>query len=80
MSQETAASTQESTDAFDVVWKLAFGSLFRFLILLGIVLFVLAVIWAEGVPAGHLGIYAASAILIGVVGRAIIWWRIQDEY
>lgn len=80
MSQETAAPVRGSTDVIDRVWRFLFGSVFRFLTLLGVVLFGLAVFWADGVVAGHLGLYAASLILVGIVGQVIVWWRIQDEY
>ena len=80
MSQQTAPSIDESTDVVDRVWQLLFGSALRFLIFLGVVLFVLAATWAEGVTAGHLGIYGVTGVLVGVVGRAIVWWRTQDEY
>lgn len=80
MSQETATFLQELGDTFDRVWEFLFGSVLRFLIIFGVVMFLVALTWAEGVVAGHLGIYALSAIVIGVIGRAVMWWKIQDEY
>lgn len=80
MSQKTATPIEKASDTVDVVWKFLFGSLFRFLIILGVVLLAAAVFWAEKVAAGHLGIYGVSAFGIGVVGRVVVWWQVQDEY
>lgn len=80
MSQETANPSQLVLNGVGTVWTLLFGSVFRFLIILGILLFALAVTWGEGIAAGHLAIYSGTAIFIGVLGRIIVWWKIQDEY
>lgn len=55
------------------------SSFFRVLIVLGLLMFALAVVGAEGIVAAHLGIYAASAVGVGVVGRAIVWWKLRDS-
>lgn len=55
------------------------GSFFRFLIFFGIVLLVLAATVVQGTAAGHFGIYGASAVFIGVLGRAIAYLKIRGS-
>lgn len=55
-----------------------FSSFFRFMIFLGIVLLIASAMVAEGVVAGHLGIYGGTAVLAGVVGRIVIHWKLKD--
>lgn len=64
--------------AFHAVMRLLFGSFFNFLIILGVVLIALGATVATGVEAGHLGIYGATSIFVGVVGRVIAYLKIQD--
>lgn len=64
-------------EAGETTAHVLFGSFFRFLIALGIVLLVLGAVVVEGVIAGHFGIYGATAILLGVVGRLIIHWKVR---
>lgn len=56
-----------------------FSSFFRFLIFLGVVLAAIGVAFYDGHVAGHLGIYGGTAILIGIVGRLIIHWKVSDS-
>lgn len=55
------------------------SSFFRFLIFLGIVFLIVGTTAVDGVIAGHFGIYGATAILIGVVGRLIIHLKLKDS-
>ena len=55
------------------------GSFFRFLIFLGLLLLGMAMVTANGVIAGHLGIYGVSAVLIGVLGRAVVRWKLRHS-
>lgn len=55
------------------------GSVFRFLIVLGIVFLVLAITVVEGTLAGHFGIYGITAVFIGVLGRAVAHWKIRES-
>lgn len=55
-----------------------FGSVFRFLILVGITFIIIAVVRGEGTVAGHLGLYGATAITIGIAGWAISKWKLKQ--
>lgn len=55
------------------------SSVFRSLILFGIVLLVLGATVIEGILAGHFGIYGATAIFVGVLGRLVIRWKLKDS-
>ena len=70
--------------ALEPVWeplrsglRYVLGSFFRFLILIGLILVGIGVVFADGVVAGHLGIYGWTAVFIGVLGRLIIRWKVN---
>lgn len=60
-----------------VLWVI-FGSAFRFLILLGITFIAIAIVRGEGAIAGHLGLYGATAIAIGIAGWVISKWKVKQ--
>lgn len=55
------------------------GSFFRFLIVLGLVLLATGAFVVDGILAGHLGIYGSSAVIVGIVGRLVIRWKLKDS-
>lgn len=66
------------------IWKAAIraikyvtSSVYRFLIMLGIVLIAAGVVLWDGPTAAHLGIYGATALSIGVIGRFIVHSKIK---
>lgn len=72
------------SQATEPIWKAVIraikyvtSSVFRFLIVLGVVLIATGVILWEGPTAAHLGIYGATALGIGVIGRFIVRSKIK---
>jgi type IV secretory pathway VirB2 component (pilin) len=55
---------------------LLFGSVGRFLILLGVLLLIAGYTLANGMIAGHLGIYGVSVLVLGLFIRLI--WFVRD--
>lgn len=69
---------EPAAKAFQTAMRTLFGSFFNFLIFLGVVFLVIGATFATGVEAGHLGIYGATSIVVGVVGRVIAYLKIQE--
>lgn len=61
------------------VYQFLTSSVFRFLILLGLVLLAAGAVIQHGVIAGHLGLYGATAVFVGVLGRLIIRWKLKHS-
>lgn len=80
MSQSTAGYAEQIGGVVTRIGRFVFGSFFRFMILLGVLLHAMGYFWAGDIVAGHLLIYGSTAIAVGVIGRVITWWKIQDEY
>lgn len=59
--------------------RLVTSSVFRFLIALGVVLLASGAAIGEGTVAGHLLIYGATAVFIGILGRGIIRWKLKNS-
>lgn len=76
----TSGYTRQIGEILAGIGSFVVGSFFRFMILLGILFHTLGYFWAEDIIAGHLAVYGTTAIVIGVVGWFIVWWKIQDEY
>lgn len=55
------------------------SSFFRFMLILGLVFLITGALRGEGVIAGHLLIYGATAILLGAVGRAVTRWKLKNS-
>ncbi|MCU4743310.1 hypothetical protein [Natronoglomus mannanivorans] len=55
------------------------SSVFRFLIAFGIVLLAIGAAIGEGTAAGHLLIYGATAIFLGILGRGIVHWKLKNS-
>lgn len=55
------------------------SSAFRFLIVFGIVLLAIGAVIGEGTAAGHLLIYGVTAVVLGVLGRGVIHWKLKNS-
>lgn len=55
------------------------GSVFRLLTVSGIALLVISAVVLDGILAGHFGIYGATTMFVGVLGRLVIRWQRKDS-
>lgn len=88
-SEQDSSGSRDNWDRFaglaDPIWgplamaiEFVTSSFFRFMLILGLAFLLLGALLSEGVMAGHLLVYGVTAIFLGVLGRAITYWKLKD--
>jgi hypothetical protein len=77
MSQDNVGPTSQRLGGLSRAWRFLFGSVFRFLLIIGLVLLALGATVFDGIIAGHLALYGVSAVAVGLLGRIVVVWRVQ---